>query len=298
MGMGNILFLIKSVIKNKIRHTNKACITARSRLYRMPIRNCRCLSDTEPTLGTKMQAAMTERFEMRFDQGTLDAIDAWRSRLDDLPSRAEAIRRLVNLGLGDPTDKKEIKITDGEKLILGVMAEIHAHLKVKGELDPDFIMNTIHGGHYWGLDWKYPGIFHRHEDSGRNVSEVVDILDMWSFVESSYAALSAKDKARIEQDAKPFGKNPRFHGFDGNNETEHMGIAHFLIQKLERFSSFEGRNLNAHMPSLDTHRRMLGVFEPMRRNLMGRTLTAGELIEILNEITHPEHRRPKASSPG
>jgi len=33
------------------------------------------------------------------------------------------------------------------------------------------------------------------------------------------------------------------------------------------------------------------VFEPMRRNLMGRILNAGELIEILNEITHPENRR-------
>jgi hypothetical protein len=56
-----------------------------------------------------------------------------------------------------------------------------------------------------------------------------------------------------------------------------MGIAYFLIRKLESFFlSFDGRDLNAYMPSLDMHRRTLRVFEPIRRNLMGRTqLRAG-----------------------
>jgi uncharacterized protein len=239
-----------------------------------------------------MQASMTERFEMRFDQGTLNEIDAWRTSQDDLPSRAEAIRRLIGAGLAS-SDKKEIKITDGEKLILGMLVEINTHLKVKGELDPAFIMDAIHGGHYWGLAWQYSGLFHRHADSAQNVSEVVNVLDMWSFIESGYAALSAKDKARVEKEAEPFGKNPRFPGFDGNNETEHLGIADFLIEKLERFSSFDGRDLNSHWRSLDTYRRMLRVFDPMRRTLIGRTLTADELIAILNEKPYPESRVAK-----
>jgi uncharacterized protein YfbU (UPF0304 family) len=170
------------------------------------------------------------------------------------------------------------------------------NLKVKGELEPDFIMDAIYGGHYWGLSWRYSGIFHGHQDSRRSLSEVVDILDMWSLIESGYAALTAKDKARVEKEAEPFGKNPRFRGFDGNNESEHMGIANFLISKLERFSSFEGRDLNSHMPSLETYQRMLRVFEPMRRNLMGRELGVGEIIEILNEMTHPENRGTKLRS--
>jgi uncharacterized protein len=243
-----------------------------------------------------MQAPMTERFEMRFDQGTLNEIDAWRTRQDDLPSRAEAIRRLINTGLAS-SGNKAVKITDGEKLILGMLAEMHTHLKVKGELEPDFIMDAIYGGHYWGLAWKHSGLFHGHEDDARNVSEVVNVLDMWSFIESSHAALSAKDKARVEKEAEPFGKNPRFPGFDGNNETEHMGIARFLVEKLERFSSFEGRDLNSHWQSLDTYRRMYRVFDPMRRTLIGRTLTADELIAILNEKTHPENRVDKSSPP-
>jgi uncharacterized protein YfbU (UPF0304 family) len=116
---------------------------------------------------------------------------------------------------------------------------------------------------------------------------------MWSFIERSYAELSAPDKARVAQEAEPFGKGPRFRGFDGNNETEHMGIANFPILKLNRFSDFAGRDLNAHMPTLDMYRRMFLVFEPMRRSLMGRNLSAGELVELLNEITHPDNRHAR-----
>jgi hypothetical protein len=38
---------------------------------------------------------------MRVDQPFLDAIDAWRRHQPDLPSRAEAIRRLVIRALTD-----------------------------------------------------------------------------------------------------------------------------------------------------------------------------------------------------
>ncbi len=237
-----------------------------------------------------MQAAMTERFEMRLDQETLQSVDAWRSRQEDLPSRAEAIRRLIDIALVPPKGR-DTKITDGEKLILSLLGDVHKHLKVKSDLEPDFIMETIYGGHYWGLSWKYSGIFHDHVDNRRNVSEVVNVLEMWSFIEQGYAKLSPKDKARVEKEAEPFGKNPKFRGFDGNNESEHMGIARFMIDKLDRFSIFEGRDLNSHMPSLGTYRRMLGVFEPMRSTMMGRELGAGEIISILNEITHPENRK-------
>jgi uncharacterized protein len=237
-----------------------------------------------------MQTPRTERFEMRFDQRTLEAIDAWRSGQEDLPSRAEAIRRLIEIALV-PAKERDTRITDGEKLVLGLVGEIYKHMKVKGELDPDFIMETIYGGHYWGLSWKYSGIFHDHADNRRNVSEVVDILDMWSFIESGYAALSAKDKAQVEKEAEPLGKNPRFRGFDGNNETEHVGIARFMIDKLERFSTFEGRELNSHMPSLQMYRLMFRIFEPMRRNLVGRELGASEIIELLNVRVHPDSRK-------
>lgn len=44
----------------------------------------------------------TQRFEMRLDQRDLDRLDAWRAKQPDLPSRAEAVRRLVDVGLAEP----------------------------------------------------------------------------------------------------------------------------------------------------------------------------------------------------
>jgi hypothetical protein len=41
----------------------------------------------------------TERFEMRIPVSFLTSIDEWRRKQADLPARAEAIRRLVELGL-------------------------------------------------------------------------------------------------------------------------------------------------------------------------------------------------------
>lgn len=233
--------------------------------------------------------ARTERFEMRLDQETLDTVDEWRSDQRDLPSRAEAIRRLIGIAL-TPRSGRDTKISDGEKLILSMLSDLYKHEKVKTGIDPSFVMEAIYGGHYWGLGWQYQGLLHDHVDSQHTVTEVVNVLDMWSFIERGYQRLSEEDKIRVEKEAPPFGKNPRFAGFDGNNETEHMGIAGFLIDKLDRFATFDGRDLNSHHPSIETYRRMLRVFEPVRRTLTGGDLGVAQIIAILNEKAHPEHR--------
>jgi hypothetical protein len=41
----------------------------------------------------------TERFQMRATPTFLRLIDNWRRKQSDLPSRAEAIRRLVQMGM-------------------------------------------------------------------------------------------------------------------------------------------------------------------------------------------------------
>lgn len=41
----------------------------------------------------------TERLEMRVDSAFLEMVDAWRRLQPDIPSRAEAIRRLVEAAL-------------------------------------------------------------------------------------------------------------------------------------------------------------------------------------------------------
>jgi uncharacterized protein YfbU (UPF0304 family) len=235
---------------------------------------------------------MTERFEMRLGQSVLEEVDSWRARQSDVPSRSEAVRRLVEAGLAAGGEERQIKISDGEKLILIMLSQLFKHLKMKGgEIDPEFVESVIFGGHYWGLDWKYSGLFHGHEDAKTVVSEVVNILDMWYFLERGYAALSKKDKDLVATEAEPFGKKVVFPGFDGNNEREHLGVADFLIKKLDRFTEFEQRDLNAHMATLDGYRLMLPVFEPIRRTLTGRDLNATEIIDILKAKLRPSRRK-------
>jgi uncharacterized protein YfbU (UPF0304 family) len=234
--------------------------------------------------------AMTERFEMRLGPSTLEAVDSWRAGQDDLPSRAEAVRRLVEVGLGK-SERKRIALGDGEKLIVMMLCQLFKHLKVESDIDPGFVEEVIYGGHYWGLGWEYTGLFHSHEDAETVVTEVVDILDLWSFLERGFGALSESDKDKVAAAAEPFGKHVMFAGFDGNGESEYIGIARFLINKLDRFTEFKGRDLNAHMPTLGAYRRMLSVFEPVRVNLTGRDLNVAEIIQILQEKLHPSRRK-------
>ncbi len=221
----------------------------------------------------------TERFEMRLSQEVFDQVDEWRKDQDDNPSRAEAVRRLIENSLS-----KSPSITGGEKLILIMLCDLFKKLKIDSDIEPGFIEDVIYGGHYWALRWKYQGLFHGYADTNKDVTEVCDILDMWTFIERGYNKLSKKDQDFLEQELSPFGKNIQFPGFDGNNEAEQLGIARFLIEKMDRFGHFKNRvhDLNSHSPSLDGYKKMLNIFLPMRSNLIGIELDAKQLIQIMN----------------
>ena len=61
----------------------------------------------------------------------------------------------------------------------------------------------------------------------------------------------------------------------------HIEVAKFLIEGLDHFSRFKGRDLDSHVPVLNAYLRMYQVFEPIRKTLAGRGLTATEMIDIL-----------------
>jgi len=230
---------------------------------------------------------MSERFEMRVDEEIISRVDKWREKQADVPSRAEAMRRLVEVGLMGAANEA-VKFSDGEKLLLMMMRDVYRHLKIKGEVDAEFVSDVIYGGHYWAAKWQMGGLFTDYEDDARDVHFVTNVLDMWRFIERAYKKLSKKDKDRVEKEAEPFGRDVKFRGFDGNYETSHMGIARFLIDKMGRWSQFKGRELNTHFPTLATYSRMLAVFEPMRSGLVGTELDADQLIRILKAQDYRE----------
>lgn len=225
-------------------------------------------------------AGMNERFEMRLGEDILARVDDWRSEQADVPSRAEAMRRLIESGLARKKSDM-VNFSDGEKLILWVLRDMCKGMNIKGDVETEFIVDVISGGHYWAPRWEMQGIFHDYQDNPEDVRFVVDVLDMWSFMEEAFEALSVKDKELLKVEAKPYGEYVEFIGFDGNNETSYMGIARFLIDKMNRFTRFKGRDLNSHSPNVARCRKMLIEFEPIRRTLIGKKLSVSQLALLL-----------------
>lgn len=227
---------------------------------------------------------VSERFEMRVDSELLERLDQWRRGEDDVPSRAEAIRRLIEAGLTHDSKRRAPQLSDGEKLIAMMLGNLIKELDVEVETNVDLVQKVILGGHYWALGWEMPGIFHGHVDKESRVHFVTEVLDMWQFMEEAFEKLSKDEQKRLAKEADPFGKHVIFYGFDGNTEGEYLGIARFLIDDLERFGRFRKgrRDLNSHHPTIEGYGRMLRVFEPIRKTLVGRGLSVDELISLLN----------------
>jgi hypothetical protein len=165
-----------------------------------------------------------------------------------------------------------------------MLSEIHKKLipVVERDIDPEFISKAICTDNTWAIKWKYTGIFTDYsEPDPPEVNEVVNYLDMWSFIEGTYEELSSKEKEFVATEAGHFGKHVKFLGFDGNNESEHMSVARFMIHELNSFEEFKDRELNSHMPTLGRYRRMYTIFEPLRRSLLNGKLKLDDLVLIL-----------------
>jgi len=158
------------------------------------------------------------------------------------------------------------------------------------------VQSAIFSGNTWGLSWRYSGLISdQRDDDPPVVKEVVDILDMWSCIEESYKRLSEPEKKNVEAEAQATGQDVKYEGFDGNNESEHMSVARFLINDLERFQSFKSRaDLNSHFPILEVYRRMSARFLLMRPSLSTGVLNPAQLVEVLKARIHPEHRKKSA----
>ena len=219
----------------------------------------------------------------------LERVDAWRDDQSDRPSRAEAVRRLVVSGLAS-SRREEVRFSAGEKLILSMLCDLVKARDARGENDPEFVMEAICGGHYWAFEWQYSGLYSGHVDNPQVVSEVVQTLNMWDFIEAGYERLSDEERRKVDAESHPFGAPVRFNGFDGNDEGEHLAIAYFLLDRMNRFRRFKGRDLNSHMSSLESHRRMRVVFEPMKAYLIGASLSASMIIDLLTAQSPPRHQ--------
>jgi uncharacterized protein YfbU (UPF0304 family) len=122
------------------------------------------------------------------------------------------------------------------------------------------------------------------------------MIDEWISDDMPYDegkfVLNVFDLYRAIEDLKRSSKNQELHdhhhsyfaGFDGNNETQYMGFARFLIEKQGKFSEQEqylrkNDNLNSHMPMIGKYQRMLEKAKSIESIW---NMNVEEALEILN----------------
>jgi uncharacterized protein YfbU (UPF0304 family) len=174
-------------------------------------------------------------------------------------------------------------LTEPEKLMLVMLADIHEHLGIKdASVDGAFVRAAIAGGQSWALSSEYRGHAYASEDKSRaEVDEVYDVLDMWSFLEQGYAALGAADRARVDE--VNHGHPVSMPGFDGHEDQ--IYIAKFIVERMDGYQSLKDRaTRDCHSPVRARYAAMVSAFEPLRAQFSssGRhQLTADEIIKIV-----------------
>lgn len=148
-----------------------------------------------------------------------------------------------------------MELSDGEKLIAVMLADIMQANKITGEIDPAFVKEAITGGDLWALEWQHPGIFHGEEPSEAVVKETAEILSMCSVLEYSISELRPDDLNKVAPRDRTV-----FVGFDGNND-DHYGVARMMFQHLGSWPEFHGRNTNSHGPVIEKYRRMMRAYD-------------------------------------
>src|SRR5450631_3137193 len=107
-------------------------------------------------------------------------------------------------------------LSDGERLILLMLGDLYKTLGVEGEIDGEFVQQSILSDQLWGLHHKYQGLLPGHTDYPAEVSEVFDVFDMYRLLGAHYGYLSPEDKKRVDE-ANPFHEI-KFPGFDSHEE--------------------------------------------------------------------------------
>ncbi|MEG8051458.1 YfbU family protein [Sphingomonas aurantiaca] len=169
-----------------------------------------------------------------------------------------------------------MQMTNAERLIGIMLAEIMEEMNLHREIDPTFVKVALINHDEWSIPWKY-SYFHNEDSASEDeVLETASILSMMAFIEHSVSELGEVEQAEfLDEDAL------RFTGFDGNHDR-HQGIAHTMVTDLERFSEFRDRATNSHSRgTLMRYRRIRPAYDNEMEGLNGEGLSAEQLRTIV-----------------
>lgn len=128
-----------------------------------------------------------------------------------------------------------------------------------------------------GYEHDYDSLFH-FEDTPKEIScEVIDILQMFRTLLSSYNNLSNEDKVEISID------DCIFDGFDGNEETVHYAYADWVIKKENLYQEFSHCEMNSHSSRLERYRLMLDKLKDLGKSRYASDLSANDIKYVLGK---------------
>lgn len=123
----------------------------------------------------------------------------------------------------------------------------------------DNYIKILHNG-YEGL---YNEIFidMNHTVPKEVSDEVYNILYMYDRALLSHDKLSFEEKKDISKERLIL------HGFDGQNERDHLSVYRFLIEDMKVYRhTLKTEDLNSHFPTLLNYRKKLNLFEKYKSN--------------------------------
>jgi len=251
--------------------------------------------------------AKTERFEMRLDEPSAAAIDAWRDAHMAGASRAQAVRALIERGLaGAPAGGP--RFSDGEKTLMAFMGDLFRHLGAPAER-VDAVCRGFATGNHWAADLEMGGLYSPASSSASpdDARFVLSVLEMWEVFESAFEDCSEAQRAQVlgGEGAQRRAKGARraaelrFAGFDAVHEPDLLRIAEFLGREMRRFGRFAGRSLVATQGGARRdHAIRLRYYERLLPTLAGRRPTPDEVREFLWLRAEAPGREPAAGGRG
>ncbi|POD65744.1 hypothetical protein BKM07_20955 [Pseudomonas syringae group genomosp. 3] len=156
------------------------------------------------------------------------------------------------------------------------MDDLFAHVG-SSTVQTDLILNGFKTGNEWIVDLELDGLLNKEPTTSiTDARFVLATLEMWDlfehalegFDEEQIAVVLAETEGEIA--LRETGKTApprelRFSGFDAENETDFIKIADFIINTMQKFPRFKGRDLrcgrqgsNEHyLKKLDYHKNLV-----------------------------------------
>ncbi|MBH2019891.1 MAG: hypothetical protein I8H91_10150 [Burkholderiales bacterium] len=232
----------------------------------------------------------TERFEMRLDERTAYAIDAWRDANMAGTSRAHAVRVLIERGLSS-TVSSHLRFSDGEKTLMALMGNLFRHLGAPVE-QINVMLNGFITGNQWVADLEMGSLYtlpSTSSDEAELVQFALKTLEMWDVFERAYEGFTDEQRAVVLADTegevalREVGKQPesrevKFSGFDATSEPDLVRITKFLVNDTPRFQRFKERNLVSNQENTYRYNAdKLEFYDRLRPSLIGRLPSPDEV---------------------